>query len=159
MSIKSLFPKAALIAAPLALLGGMSAYALDSHDERDMRETKAPPAKIIGEAKSCINLRSIRQSKVHDDYTIDFKMRNGDIYRNELPRRCSGLGFEESFSYKTSLGQLCSTDIIDVISNTGGRIETRGSCGLGKFQKVEMIEAVEPDRSIDIMDGPPANTQ
>ncbi|WP_417621073.1 hypothetical protein [Parasphingorhabdus sp.] len=95
--------------------------------------------KKIGEPKSCIMRSSIRSTKVIDDQTIDFKMNNGDIYRNNLPSRCSGLGFEEAFSYKTSTNQLCSVDIIHVLDQTSGRIEPGMACGLGKFQKIEKI--------------------
>lgn len=99
--------------------------------------------KNIGKPKSCINRWSIRSTEVIDDQTIDFKMNNGDIYRNHLPNRCSGLAFEEAFSYKTSSSQLCSVDIIDVLTQTGGRLDTRGACGLGKFQQIEKIPKAE----------------
>ncbi len=95
--------------------------------------------KTIGEPKSCILRSNIRSTDVIDDQTIDFVMRNGDIYRNNLPHRCNGLGFEEAFSYKTSTNRLCNVDIIHVLTQTGGQIDTRGSCGLGKFQKIEKI--------------------
>ncbi|MEJ6595359.1 hypothetical protein [Parasphingorhabdus sp.] len=95
--------------------------------------------KTIGEQKSCIMRSNIRSTDVVDDQTIDFKMRNGDIFRNNLPRKCSGLRFEEAFSYKTSINQLCNVDIIHVLAHTGGQIDTRGACGLGKFQKIEEI--------------------
>ena len=95
--------------------------------------------KAIGEPKSCVMRSHIRSTDVIDDQTIDFKMINGDIYRNNLPSRCSGLGFEEAFSYKTSTNRLCNVDIIRVLTQTGGRLDTRGACGLGKFQKIEKI--------------------
>jgi hypothetical protein len=95
--------------------------------------------KTIGKPKSCITRSRISSTDVIDDQTIDFKMVNGDIYRNNLPNKCGGLGFEEAFSYKTSTNQLCSVDIIHVLAQTGGRLDTRGSCGLGKFQKIEKI--------------------
>jgi hypothetical protein len=95
--------------------------------------------KTIGEPKSCITRSSIRSTHVIDDRTIDFKMNNGDIYRNNLPNKCNGLAFEEAFSYKTSTNQLCNVDIIYVLDQTAGRIGTRGACGLGKFQKIEKI--------------------
>ncbi|AMO73480.1 hypothetical protein AZE99_14305 [Sphingorhabdus sp. M41] len=95
--------------------------------------------KKIGEPKSCIMRRQIRSTDVIDDQTIDFKMINGDIYRNNLPNKCSGLGFEEAFSYKTSTSQLCNVDIIHVLDQTSGRIEPGMACGLGKFQKIEKI--------------------
>ena len=82
---------------------------------------------------------SIRSTDVIDDETIDFRMNNGDIYRNHLPSKCSGLGFERAFSYKTSTNQLCNVDIIRVLDQTAGRLDTRGACGLGKFQQIEKI--------------------
>ena len=93
----------------------------------------------VGEPKSCINRSRIRSTDVVDDQTIDFKMTNGDIYRNNLPNKCSGLAFEEAFSYKTSSSQLCSVDIIHILSQTGGQLDSRGACGLGQFQKIEKI--------------------
>lgn len=99
--------------------------------------SKAPAAKVLGESKSCIQLSSIRNSVVHDDRTIDFKMSGGKVFRNTLPRKCSGLGFEEAFSYETSLGQLCNTDIIYVLDQTGGSVSRGAGCGLGKFTPIE----------------------
>lgn len=94
----------------------------------------------IGDPKTCINRSQIRSTDVINDQTIDFKMRNGDIYRNKLPNKCSGLGFEEAFSYRTSTNRLCNVDIIRVLDNTAGRIETRAACGLGKFQEITKIK-------------------
>lgn len=96
-------------------------------------------AREVGEPVNCISLNRIRRTRVHDDRTIDFHMNGGDIYRNTLPHRCSGLGFEESFSYETSLGRLCSTDIITVV-RTGGGGMSGPSCGLGQFQPIELPE-------------------
>ena len=99
--------------------------------------------KTIGEPENCITRSRISSTNVIDDQTIDFKMINGDIYRNNLPHKCSGLGFEEAFTYKTSTNQLCSVDIIHVLTQTGGQLDTRGACGLGKFQKIEKIRKEE----------------
>jgi len=117
-----------------ALAAGSIAFAAEKASKDDKYEIK-----MIGEPKNCITRSSIRSTDVIDDQTIDFKMNNGDIYRSILPHKCSGLGFEKAFSYKTSTNQLCSVDIIHVLDQTAGRIETRGSCGLGKFQKIEKI--------------------
>lgn len=87
---------------------------------------------VTGEAKSCVQLQNIRQTKVRDDRTIDFVMRGGKVFRNTLPYACPQLGFERAFSYSTSITQLCSVDIITVIRQGAGPF--RGaSCGLGKF--------------------------
>jgi hypothetical protein len=95
-------------------------------------------ARSVGTAENCISLNRIRNTRVHDDRTIDFHMNGGRVYRNTLPNNCSGLGFEESFSYRTSLSRLCSTDIITVLrtgSGVGGP-----SCGLGHFEPIELPE-------------------
>lgn len=86
----------------------------------------------------CINLRQIRDTKVRGDGVIDFNMLGGKVYRNTLPHSCPQLGFEERFSYKTSLSQLCSTDIITVLTTAGPGLSRGASCGLGQFQ--EMID-------------------
>ena len=101
---------------------------------RDAR--RIPDATPDGKPESCISLTSIQASHVRGDQVIDFEMRGGRIYRNTLPQSCPGLGFEERFSYKTSLSQLCSTDIITVFTTNP---PMRGaSCGLGEFQPVKL---------------------
>jgi hypothetical protein len=99
-----------------------------------------PAARVLGAAQSCIPIASIQESRVRDDWTIDFRTGGNKWYRNTLPHRCNSLGFEKAFSYSTSLSQLCSTDIITVIGNTGGGLDTRGSCGLGQFVPVELAK-------------------
>ena len=99
----------------------------------------APAVRVVGAPESCVSLASIRSSTVHSDYTIDFEAAGGKLYRNTLPNRCPGLGFEKAFSYSTSLTRLCSTDIIRVI-DTGAGGGTRAACGLGEFVPVEEIE-------------------
>ena len=97
-----------------------------------------PPAIPAGEAVSCVPLQNIRNTSVHGDKVIDFHMSGGKVYRNTLPYACSSLGFEERFSYKTSINQLCSSDIITVIQTP---ISIAGpSCGLGRFQPVTLAK-------------------
>ena len=115
-----------------ALAAGSMAFAAEKASKDEPYQIKT-----VGEPESCIRRSSIRSTDVIDDKTIDFKMNNGDIYRNRLPNKCSGLGFEDAFSYKTSTNQLCNVDIIHVLDQTAGRLDTRGACGLGKFQKIE----------------------
>jgi hypothetical protein len=93
-----------------------------------------------GEPVDCILISQILQTRVLDDQTIDFVMRNGDVFRNTLPNRCPQLGFEEAFGYQTSIPQLCSVDIITVVQ-TGGGPRRGASCGLGRFQPTKSAEA------------------
>ncbi|MBK9999753.1 MAG: hypothetical protein IPO97_01400 [Sphingomonadales bacterium] len=104
-------------------------------------EPKAPPeARETGEAVSCISISQIRESRVRNDQVIDFRTGTNKWYRNTLPNSCPSLGFEERFLYKTSLSQLCSVDIITVLHTAGGSLTQGASCGLGKFQPVELIK-------------------
>ncbi|MGE4307196.1 MAG: hypothetical protein AB7E24_24565 [Novosphingobium sp.] len=100
-------------------------------------ETTSPdPYVPAGEPVDCLQLRSIQSTSVRDDQTIDFVTNGRKIYRNVLPNSCPSLGFERRFSYKTSLSQLCSVDMITVLYSGPG-LQSGASCGLGKFQPME----------------------
>jgi hypothetical protein len=116
------------------LLAGSAATA-----KREMN--KVPAAAETGAPVSCIQLHNIRESRVRNDQVIDFRVSGKKWYRNTLPYSCPSLGFEEAFSYSTSLNQLCSVDIITVLSRSGGRLDSGARCGLGKFQPVELSKA------------------
>ncbi|WP_298395234.1 hypothetical protein [Sphingobium sp.] len=90
-----------------------------------------------GDPVDCVQIRSIQSTNVRDDHTIDFVMNGRKIYRNTLPNSCPSLGFEKRFSYRTSLSQLCSVDIITVLWNAGPGLQPGASCGLGQFQPME----------------------
>ena len=105
------------------------------------RAANIPAATPTGPAVSCIPLAQIRESRVRDDWTIDFRMNGDTWYRNTLPNRCGSLGFERTFSYSTSLPQLCNVDIITVFTNGGGPRGPLNSCGLGQFQPVKLDKA------------------
>ncbi|MGH6780589.1 MAG: hypothetical protein ACREB5_00590 [Sphingomonadaceae bacterium] len=124
--------RALIAATTLALL--MTGGSVSAKKDRNA----VPEATPAGVAISCVPLNQIRSTRVHGDKVIDFHMTGGRVYRNELPYECSSLGFEERFAYKTSLSQLCSTDIITVI-HTPPSIQGP-SCGLGKFQPVKLTK-------------------
>ena len=98
-----------------------------------------PQARATGPARNCISLSSISESRVQDDWTIDFRS-GRDWYRVTLPQRCPSLGTYRSFKYQTSLSELCSTDIITVMEFGGPGSGPRGSCGLAPFQPVEIVK-------------------
>jgi hypothetical protein len=102
------------------------------------RDRGVPLADPAGKAVDCISLTRIRASHVRSDQVIDFEVAGGRLYRNTLPNSCPQLGFEERFGYAVSIGQLCSTDIIHVLSNNGMR---GASCGLGQFQPITLVKA------------------
>lgn len=124
--------KLLLIIPAITLLSGGATLALSGKKPPE-------PVRAIGEPKACVNISQIRSTKVVDNSTIDFRLAGGKIYRNSLPQSCPGLKFEERFSYRTSLNQLCSVDIIRVLQDQGGQLSEGVGCGLGKFQLVEKV--------------------
>lgn len=94
-------------------------------------------ATVTGPARSCVPLSQIRNSRVRSDRVIDFSTGGGRrAYRVVLDQRCPQLGFEQRFTYSTSLSQLCAQDIITVLQ---GPTVTRGaSCGLAPFTPIAL---------------------
>ena len=126
--------KMLLIIPAIALLSGGGAVAISSKNAPE-------PVRAVGEPKNCVTISQIRSTKVIDNRNIDFRMAGGKTYRNTLSQSCPGLKFEERFSYKTSLNQLCSVDIVRVLQSQGGQLSEGAGCGLGKFQMVEKVAA------------------
>ena len=102
------------------------------------KEAAIPEARPNGAAVRCIPISQIRESRVRSDQIIDFRVGARQWYRNTLPQSCPSLGFERRFSYRTSLSQLCSVDIISVLEDFGGSLREGTHCGLGPFQPVEL---------------------
>ena len=101
-------------------------------------DVRAPAVEVAGEPENCIQTSRIRNTRVRDDYTIDFETTGGKVYRNTLPLRCPGLGFEERFAHSSSTGSLCGVDTITVLYTDRGR---GASCGLGQFVPVRYVDA------------------
>jgi len=116
-----------------ALVAGCGYAGQDRRGSRD----RVPPAQITGPAVSCIPLFAFRETQVRDARTIDF-LRGRQGWRNVLPMNCPRLATERAFTYATSQSQLCSTDIIRVLENFGGRPQAGEACGLGKFTPIEL---------------------
>ena len=116
-----------MVACLAAIVAGPSAA-------RPLKPEQEAAIRPAGEPKSCIPLNQIRETRVRDDQTIDFYMIGNKVYRNRLPNSCAELGFEERFSYATSLSELCSTDIITVLREAP--LMRGASCGLGQFSPI-----------------------
>jgi hypothetical protein len=103
------------------------------------RPTVAPAAKIVGEPRNCVGVRAFSETRIRDDWTIDFIGGAGNrVWRNTLPHRCIGLRGDNAFSYETSLSQLCNTDVIHVLYRSGGELQRGAGCGLSMFVPVEL---------------------
>ena len=130
--------KKLIFVAPLVAGVALLSFGARSEDADKPRQSKAPPVEVLGAPVKCVNISRIRNTVVHDDYTIDFNLSGGDIYRNTLPNRCPQLGFEERFAYEANIGQLCSIDSIMVIQ--GSAVGRGPHCSLGEFVPVRYLE-------------------
>jgi hypothetical protein len=126
----------------LILVAGLAA-AVGAATAPGLANKEAAQVRAIGKPVNCVPLANIRSTKVIDNSTIDFRMAGGKTYRNSLPQSCPGLKFEDRFSYRTSLSQLCSVDIVRVLHDYGGRLTEGAGCGLGKFQLVEKVSSTD----------------
>jgi len=87
-----------------------------------------------GKTRSCVPMRSLRQSIILDDSTIFFESVGRKGYMNKLPRECRGLLREERFAYSNSFGSLCRAEIITILDSFG---RSWGSCSLGDFEEYQ----------------------
>jgi hypothetical protein len=130
--------KKLVVAAPLLVGAALLAFGARSEEVDQRPASKAPPVEVLGQPVNCVDISRIRNPVVHDDYTIDFQLSRGDIYRNTLPSRCSQLGVEKRIAYEASIGRLCAVETISVIQRGAAGGATR--CSLGKFVPVRYIE-------------------
>lgn len=87
-------------------------------------------------AKNCIRMRSIKNTRILDDLNIIFVMVGSKNYHNILPRQCHGLKREGRFSYKVTAGSLCNLDNIRVLYPGGTGLREGNSCRLGMFHPI-----------------------
>lgn len=130
----------AVVALPLLATLTLGACTSDRERPSDANPTVgAPEAKVVGDARSCINRSQIRSTVVRSDRVIDFEMQGGKIYRNILTSNCPGLGMDRAITYETAIDQLCSPQIIYVLQSIGGRPQRGAGCSLGPFVPVEYV--------------------
>jgi hypothetical protein len=126
------------LAAPSLAVAGL-ALASCMQERPAERPPVSPAATVAGEPENCVSLSSFNETRIRDDWTIDFIRGPGNrAWRNTLPNRCNGLKSADAFTYETSLTQLCSTDIIYVLDRIGGDLQRGAGCGLGEFVPVEL---------------------
>lgn len=99
----------------------------------------APAAEAIGEARDCLPLTQFSNTRIRDDRTIDFIGGAGNkVWRVTLPQRCNGLKSADTFTYETSLSQLCRQDIIYPLHQYGNGYQRGPGCGMGPFVPVKL---------------------
>ncbi|MCJ2186540.1 hypothetical protein [Novosphingobium beihaiensis] len=122
----------ALFLTPLAL----SACSKDS--PRDL-PPPSPAAEALGPARDCLPLTQFTSTRIRDDRTIDFFGAGRKVWRVTLPNRCGGLKAADTFTYETSLSQLCRNDIIYPLRQYGSSFDRGAGCGMGPFVPVKLV--------------------
>jgi hypothetical protein len=85
----------------------------------------APPA--ASAPSVCLEPSRIDHTTVLDDKTILFKMRDGTIWRNDLPQKCYSLKIENGFAYEVQGDSICSN------LQTIRVLRSHNTCFLGAF--------------------------
>lgn len=98
----------------------------------------SPAAEAVGPAQTCLQITQYSSTRIRDDRTIDFIGSGDRVWRVTLPNRCPGLRSADSFTFATSLTQLCSTDIIYPLLRFGNDLQRGAGCGMGQFVPVKL---------------------
>lgn len=108
-------------AAAIALAGLLSACSSASSGEGT--------SGAAGIQNSCINPTEITKQTVVSDQEIRFELRNGETWVNRLPRVCSGLKFQQGFSWEVRGTLVCSNQQTIYVKDDGT------PCQLGEFTR------------------------
>ena len=128
----------------LGLLLSTTALAQDgdgAEGEAEAAESEAEGYFLDREGERCISTARIRSTEIVDAQTILFNMRGGVYYLNNLSHACPRLFREKRFSYRPTMGRLCSVDTIRVLEGYGSSLREGTGCGLGSFYPVSKEEA------------------
>ncbi|AOR77073.1 hypothetical protein QUC32_22715 [Novosphingobium resinovorum] len=126
---------------PVALLLATVALAACSQEGPGETLPPEPAAEATGAAVDCLSVTRFNTTRIRDDHTIDFiGGAGGQVWRVTLPNRCSGLKSAGTFTYETSLSQLCRQDIIYPLQQIGNQWQRMGGCGMGPFVPVKLAK-------------------
>jgi len=81
---------------------------------------------VPASAATCLKYRFIDSTKVIDAKTIDFTMKDGRVYRNNLRVQCNSLKFT-GFVSGSHFGEICDFQSIRML-------QSGEFCSLGRFQ-------------------------
>lgn len=120
---------ATLLAAAFALPG-----LAQQAEEADGAERTRDPV-------SCLKQPEIRRARILSNRNIVFVTRFEEIYKNELPKQCSGLRRDALVNYPITSGRLCAGDRFQVLwEQTPGNYVPAAICPLGAFVPITETE-------------------
>jgi len=105
--------------------------------EAEAKLAKALEGRTAGEPVRCINLSSIRSTRIIDNTAILYEV-GSKLYVNRPTSGASSLNDDDILVTKTSGSQLCDIDIVRLVDRTGHF--PRGFVSLGKFVPYEKVK-------------------
>lgn len=94
----------------------------------------AAGAEPQGISNACIRPTDIVRQDIISDQEIRFEMRNGDVWANNLPRKCPSLKFQGGFTWDVRGMLVCSNEQTIYVRDDGT------PCQLGAFTKLPKAE-------------------
>jgi hypothetical protein len=99
-------------------------------------------------AERCVNVERIDQTRIVDEHSILFFMRDHTVLQNVLPRACPSLRKEDRIAYDVVGGRLCANELVTQLVDVG--TYARGvRCALGMFVPIgdDEVQRLLPKRS------------
>ena len=102
-------------ACTLGLIGAAAQFAY-----ADPAPPPSPPPPAAAHNNVCLNAGDIDHYSYPDEKTILFHMKGGKVrvWRNDLPRACPGLKFEQGIALEIRGGSICSNMQVVYVLNT-----------------------------------------
>jgi hypothetical protein len=91
-------------------------------------------------AQRCIRVDQIDQTRIVDERSILFFMRNKTVLQNVLPHRCSGLRTSDRIKYDVVADRLCANEVITQLVDVG-TYSPGVRCSIGMFVPIGDDEA------------------
>ena len=110
----------------------------DRDDLPSLAEVLGAPDDEAIEALSerCLQTFRIRSHQILDEQHIVWRMRNGDRYLTQFPRRCIGLRRGNALRLDTNGGRLCRLDTVRAVPRDSFSIDPGVPCMINGFQRI-----------------------
>lgn len=99
-------------------------------------------------AQRCVHVERIDQTRIVDERSILFFMRDHTVLQNVLPRACAGLRQADRIAYDVVGGTLCANELVTQLVDVGSY--SRGvRCPIGLFVPIsdDEVQRLLPKRS------------
>ena len=91
-------------------------------------------------AMRCVQIDRIDQTRIVDEWSIVFFMRDRTVLQNVLPHACSGLRKTDRIKFDATLGRLCANEFVTQLVDVG-RYAPGAVCQIGRFVPISDDEA------------------